>query len=541
MNSKKHPLTIVWSFVLAGCLCLSAAASAEGTTGAGTAGAEAPITVTRDYGVTVRANGRTLPAEHSAFLRSDGVLYVSVRAAAEALGMKVEWNAKKRLAEIKTANGQTFAFPLGREYFWFNGQRYDLPYGTEIEQHGAGPGFSVMVPASAVGRLFGAEVQWDAQAKALDIAKTNGNVPADIKSGFQREWDVWSPEPHDELTLAKDLFPRVTLSGGKLSVRVPDTRAYASTYLYYEGQKEAATLAPGKTYTYAAGRKNAGIYAHRVDASGSIEEEYWIWLDAGSPNLAYSIYGNQGVSVLIQDRHGKVVSLPRMQQVVKEANKLHSCGTVDFRGQDGSAAALPLNCVAAQYGADEPGTSPQVEPKSKLPAVDYAIPRGLQDQLAAYWMNLDGSGGEIGLLFVAPRGWEPANADVGADGSAGIRLQNPRDPDQYVSLSTIPACQGCAISAIGTYFPDLRQWAEDQAFPGTDMAFVDRRMLDAHTVAYSKQAAAGSGYAVKGIAYERHGDGGGAFGAGEAQLDATRPDLAETILHFLARQLPGLV
>jgi hypothetical protein len=525
----------LWNIVLAA-LCLFgsfagfAAAQAVGPAASGAADPSSSNPV-RQYGVSVYVNGRAVPSPYAAYTRrSDGTVYVSVRSIAEALGMKVAWNAPKRLAEIVTSNGRKFAFPLYRNDFWFDGQRYFLKSGTEAETDGSPWGLYVMIPSSAVGRLLQADVRWDEPSRRLDIAKPDGAVSAGVAETFAREWDVWQPEPQDSLQLAKALFDNVRIGEAELKVTVP-AGSERVRVLYAKGAEET-TLAPGKTYSYRIGERNARIYAYRTDPSGAIAEEYRIWLDPGSPGLAYGIYGGQGLRVIIQDMHGKVASLERMKQVIANFGKLANCGTADF-GRSGAAARLPLYCIAADYGASEPGRAPAVRPKAPLPAVAFEIPQELELQLAAYWMNLDPSGGENGLLLIGPRGWEIVSAAVGADGSAGMTMRDPEDPQQRWRVFTIPGCQGCAVSAIGTYFPSLGKWAEDQGFPGSPLPFAEQTPLDDHTIAYSLKPDF-PGETVQGIAFERHGGGGSAFAGAEMAAEDGLLPVIKTMKEYWA-------
>jgi|GEM_PF-3030898 len=519
-----------WIIVLAAlCLCGSfagfAAAEAAGQAASDAAlpDAAAPSSSNslRQYGVSVYVNGRAVTSPDAAYTRrSDGTVYISVRPIAEALGMKVAWNAQKRLAEIVTSNGRKFAFPLNRNYFWLDGQRYYLKSGTEAETDGSPWGLYVMIPSSALGRLLQADVRWDESSRRLDIAKPDGAVSADVAETFAREWDVWHPEPQDSLQLAKTLFDNVRIVEEELKVTVP--AGYERVHVLFAHGAEEKALVPGKTYSYRIGERNAFIYAYRTDPGGAIAEEYRIWLDPGSPGLAYGIYGGQGLRVIIQDIHGNVASLERIKQVSANIGRLADCGTVDF-GRSGATTRLPLYCVAADYGASEPGLAPAVRPKAPLPAVAFDIPQPLAPQLAAYWMSLNPSGGGNGLLLIGPRRWELLSAAVGADGSADMAMQDPEDPHQRWKVFTIPGCQGCAVSAIGTYFPSLGNWADDQGFPGSPLPFAEQTPLDDHTIAYSLKPDF-PGETVQGMAFERHGEGGSAFaGAEMAAVDGLLP------------------
>jgi len=537
--SGKYPRIMALSLMIIGLLSFYSISLASDLAGRGNAEVGSSSSLTRDHGVTVLVNGLDVRSEHAGYLRSDGILYISVTGLAEGLGIKTEWKAKKNFVVVTTTNDQTFYFSPYKDYFWFNGQRYDLEFGTESEVDAGTAEVYVMIPAFAASKLFKAEVKWDAQTKQLNISKKDGNVPPDTGSSFLREWDAWSPEPSESLDLAQALFKNVKTADGKLAVTVPALRDKHYGFVAFNGTSETP-LQTGKTYTYRIGDPKAGnLYAYRTDSKGGILEEYWIRLSPGTLKYTYGIYDRQEAPVLIQNKRGKIVSLERMKQVIADAGKLLDCGTVDFRSGD-SVVRLPMYCAAARYGADEPGHSPRIRPKSPLPAVNFDIPQGQETHLAAYWMNQNAADGETGMLFIAPRGWQVDSAEVGANGSTDVRLVDPRDPKRHMNVSTIPGCQGCAISAIGTYFPDLRQWAEDQAFPGSDIPFLAQHRIDAHTVAYAKPTSE-QGYVTNGIAYQRHGQGGGVFGSAELKLDNVSPDLTDTILKFLAAQLPTWV
>ncbi len=115
------------------------------------------------------------------------------------------------------------------------------------------------------------------------------------------------------------------------------------------------------------------------------------------------------------------------------------------------ATTLPLVDCPTTLGVD---TTPAPLPSS----IDIAIAASARSQLAAY------SDSEGMLIVLAPRGWACAAA-VGADGSAGIRVYPPGDappsdtgaftpqPQQAVTATGIPACQGCVAYLVCPLFP----------------------------------------------------------------------------------------
>lgn len=488
----------------------------------------------RDYDVTVRINGQTIPYG-DAFVRADGTPYVSVRSAAEAFGMTGTWNDKKKRVDVSTTNGQTFAFPMTRSYFWFNGQRYSLRFETETEADSDRRGVRVLIPATEIGRLFAAEAKWDAQSKQGEITKPDGAVAADRDSGFQREWDVWSPEPGLPLELARSFFPAVHVAGSKLTVQVPKVKGGRSQFVYYVGTEQQTPLQPGKTYTFPIGKKYAGVFAMRTDSSGAVEEEYWMWLNPGSPNFQSGMYGGQGLPVIIQDMRNKVVSLDRMQQVVGSLEKTIDCGTAVFRGKEGSLVRLPLVCAGVPSAVNGPNSRSTSRSASNLPTVNFDIPQEQRDRLAAYWMNRDSKVGENGILLIGPRDWRVFSAGIDALGSSAIELQDPNVPWRHLSLRTIPACQSCAISAIGTYFPDLRKWAKAQKYPGSEIDFAERKTIDPNTVAFTRKSE-DPNQTVRGVAYQRHNKK-SVFGSVELSTDLSSQELSDTIIDFAAMQL----
>lgn len=217
-------------------------------------------------------------------------------------------------------------------------------------------------------------------------------------------------------------------------------------------------------------------------------------------------------------------------------NNVVEHGTVTFRpGEGGPEVKLPLFGITATYGVISGSTAPAAIPSSSLPEISFEIPEDQQDQLAAFWINQRGDG-ERGILLLGPRGWRPVEAGVGADGSVGILLENPDDPAERLLYSdTSGGCQGCAISGIATYFPSLRKWAEDQAFPGEEMKFRQQVLLSPRIISYSKEHA-DPGYEINGMAYQQHGRDGAWFRREEMSSAVSKHRLATTVLDFFVKQ-----
>jgi hypothetical protein len=208
-------------------------------------------------------------------------------------------------------------------------------------------------------------------------------------------------------------------------------------------------------------------------------------------------------------------------------------GTIEFRTENRQQGAkLPLYCIEAEYGVDWP-SPPSITPSAPLQSVRFDVPADQQGKLAAFWLNL--GDGEHGVLIIGPKGWKAVSAGVGANGSVGILLRNPGDEKQTLQYSDSGGCQGCSIANVGTYFPSLGKWAEEQDFPGEKKEFLQQTLLTPNIVAYSLKHP-DAGYETHGVAYQQHGGGGAVFRMEEISLTADSRPLATTILNFFVAQ-----
>ncbi|NOU97443.1 DUF4850 domain-containing protein [Paenibacillus sp. LMG 31456] len=214
------------------------------------------------------------------------------------------------------------------------------------------------------------------------------------------------------------------------------------------------------------------------------------------------------------------------------------CGKLAFEKEGGTAnVQLPLICIRASYGVDDLGHPITIAPREPLKAVSYSILAELHDQLAAYWMNF---GDNVhGVLLLAPKGWKVISGAVGANGSSAVRLENPKDPQQFITYMDSGGCQGCIIANIGAYFPEMHDWAEKQGFTPDPVADMKKQtLLNPNLMTYSKKSPI-DGYELNGIAYQEHGEGGGTFRMQEVQLPAANHGLARAMLNLFVALNPG--
>lgn len=212
------------------------------------------------------------------------------------------------------------------------------------------------------------------------------------------------------------------------------------------------------------------------------------------------------------------------------------CGTIVI-GKGDQKQSMPLRCIQGQYAFDDYPDHPRsIVPAKPLPDLDYTIPTDLKDKLAVYWMNQ--GDGIHGIVLLAPKEWIAQSADVGANGSTSIQLVDQEDNKQFVQYFDNGGCQGCLIGNIGSYFPSLKQWADEQGFPAKDMSEITERSLITPNLISFKKKPAADDYEWLGLAFQEHGESSGVFRVEEAQLK-TASGRAETIVGlFGALQKP---
>lgn len=249
--------------------------------------------------------------------------------------------------------------------------------------------------------------------------------------------------------------------------------------------------------------------------------------DKFSQNAGTSRYD----SAASEDNSGENRTVEQTAGEERQAPRLVEHGTVSFSSEEkGAKEELPLFGVAATYGVDS-GFPPAVVPSSPLPEIPFVIPANQRDRLAVYWVNTGGDS-EHGILLLGPAGWEPVEAEVGANGSIGVSLENPEEPEEkLIYRDTAGGCQGCAIASMATYFPTLREWAEEQGFPGTEMKFRKQTLLSPRIISYSREHTEAA-YEINGVAYQQHEEGNAWFRMEEMSSAASKHELAATILNF---------
>ncbi|MBD7967493.1 DUF4850 domain-containing protein [Paenibacillus gallinarum] len=178
---------------------------------------------------------------------------------------------------------------------------------------------------------------------------------------------------------------------------------------------------------------------------------------AGTIYIIYSAWGDTArLQPLTQ------ITSPHQAVVNSEVELTASTEEViTFLSTHGEEVELPLQIAKADLSVDD-GTRSDPSQIFTPTAVSYKIPAELKDELQAVLIYR--SDMASGYLLLAPIGWE-ASAIVGANGSYGVTLTDPGNKEQTLVYSdTAGSCQGCAITKIGTYFPDRAEWADERGF-----------------------------------------------------------------------------
>ncbi|WP_058300856.1 DUF4850 domain-containing protein [Gorillibacterium timonense] len=251
---------------------------------------------------------------------------------------------------------------------------------------------------------------------------------------------------------------------------------------------------------------------------------------SGSKSLA-SVGVTASASPADASSQPPVSSAPASEPASPGEESSYSCGELTL-GEGDAAVKLPLSCIRGTYGLDAPRTQ---EPPSPIQIDGYSVSPAMSAKLAGYWLSEGWDDPARGLLLLAPNHWTVRQGEIGANGSSAIRVEDPRDSNQYVRFQDDGACVGCIASQIGAYFPELRTWAEESGFPPLNTPdFQKQSLLNPNFMFYSREPKAKE-LEVLGVAYQEH-DGDPVFRSFEVQLPVSRHDEAIALLQFFLFQ-----
>lgn len=119
-------------------------------------------TITVKQEVSVLVNGRPLQSDVPSFINGDDRTMVTLRAIAEALGAKVDWDEATQTITI-TLGDKVVKLVIGQNSYTVNGQEHPMDTAAAVT------GGRTVVPARVIGEALGAKVGWNPQTSAVTV------------------------------------------------------------------------------------------------------------------------------------------------------------------------------------------------------------------------------------------------------------------------------------------------------------------------------------------------------------------------------------
>ena len=132
------------------------------------------VNVVKEYGVTATTtvfvigskaytvNGEAMTANEAPFVAGKGYTMLPVRALAESLGLKADWNSNTKTATFSN-DSKVASVTLGADTMYVNGTPIPLNAKAEIKNG------STFIELRSLASAFGVELQWDAATKTVTI------------------------------------------------------------------------------------------------------------------------------------------------------------------------------------------------------------------------------------------------------------------------------------------------------------------------------------------------------------------------------------
>ncbi|MGB5822675.1 MAG: copper amine oxidase N-terminal domain-containing protein [Proteocatella sp.] len=107
-------------------------------------------------------NGATMTANEAPYVAGKGYTMLPVRALAESLGLKADWNSATKTASFSNAS-KVASVVIGADTMYVNGTPFKLSAKAEIKNG------STFIELRSLAAAFGAELQWDAATKMVTV------------------------------------------------------------------------------------------------------------------------------------------------------------------------------------------------------------------------------------------------------------------------------------------------------------------------------------------------------------------------------------
>ncbi|MFU1796383.1 DUF4850 domain-containing protein [Paenibacillus azoreducens] len=211
------------------------------------------------------------------------------------------------------------------------------------------------------------------------------------------------------------------------------------------------------------------------------------------------------------------------------------CGVLKLRQSTESTAQIPLYCISGKFHGE---FVPSNLPHRELPVIQgVSLPATELTRWGAYLLN---GGSNHGYLLLAPRSWKVVTAETGMNGSVKVEMQDSGNPRIHMTYQDVGACMGCAAQMMGSYFPDMRKWAEEQGFAGEPPVFESRVELNEHMTQFVLNNDNGA-YKTYGAAYRFLDPDNAQFTSLEIEAPEAQVQTVHTMLDFYAKHPTAFV
>lgn len=113
--------------------------------------------------IKVMVNGKEVTSDVAPFIENDRTL-VPVRMISEALGVEVKWDNERRQVQIQSGDVQA-TLTIGEAKIVKNGKDIAIDQPAKIKDS------RTFVPIRAIAELFDAKVDWNGEARAVEITQ----------------------------------------------------------------------------------------------------------------------------------------------------------------------------------------------------------------------------------------------------------------------------------------------------------------------------------------------------------------------------------
>ncbi|MDR0271439.1 DUF4850 domain-containing protein [Paenibacillus sp.] len=156
------------------------------------------------------------------------------------------------------------------------------------------------------------------------------------------------------------------------------------------------------------------------------------------------------------------------------------CGVLKVAQPTEGIKQIPLYCISGKFHGEY---VPSNLPYRDMPVLEgISLPISEISRWGAYLLN---GGSNHGYLMLAPRDWKVISAEIGMNGSVKVEMQDPANPGIHMSYLDAGTCMGCATRMIGSYFPEMKKWVNDQGSVSEPLVFESRTELNKHMVQFT--------------------------------------------------------